>query len=391
MIFASSIENRPQTTDRRPHADCIYRPLSVVSGQITRKKIIKLKPMTHIQITSLYKTYPNTRTPVLQDFNLSINAGEMVTLLGPSGSGKSTVLKIIAGIEQPDSGDILFDGESILNIEPNKRGAVLMFQKSYLFPFLNVEENIGFGLKMQGVSSETIQAEVKRMLKLIGLPGIEKRKVGQLSGGEGQRVALARALVTNPKLLMLDEPLSSLDTSVRMNLQAAIREIQRELGITTIFVTHDLSEAMAMSDRMAILLDGEVTAYDKPETLFHRPPCVRSAKFVGVDLFLEGESGNGWLEATDVGRVRLKDESKVGRSVFAIRPEHIRIQKEETENSLRGVVQSCLFRGEALELLVRIGNVTTRVRLPMPAPMFMHGEHVFVQLPAEHLFEVAGS
>jgi ABC-type Fe3+/spermidine/putrescine transport system ATPase subunit len=317
---------------------------------------------------------------VLKDFSLSINEGEMVALLGPSGTGKSTLLKLIAGIEQPDSGDIRFDGESILQTEPNKRGAVLMFQKSYLFPFLNVEENIGFGLKMQGVSVDVIQSEVKRMLKLIGLPGIEKRKVGQLSGGEGQRVALARALVTQPKLLMLDEPLSSLDTSVRVNLQAAIREIQRELGITTIFVTHDLSEAMAMSDRMAILLDGEVTAYDKPETLFHRPPCVRSAKFVGVDLFLEGESGRGWLEAAEVGRIKL--------NVFAIRPEHIRIQKEEKENSLMGMVQSCLFRGEALEVQVQIGNVTTRVRLPMPAPMFAHGENVFVQLPAEHLFEV---
>lgn len=345
--------------------------------------------MSHITITSLHKTYPNTSAPVLKDFSLSINDGEMVALLGPSGTGKSTLLKLIAGIEQPDSGDIQFDGSSILSIEPNKRGAVLMFQKSYLFPFLNVEENIGFGLKMQGVSVDVIQSEVKRMLNLIGLPGIEKRKVGQLSGGEGQRVALARALVTQPKLLMLDEPLSSLDTSVRMNLQAAIREIQRELGITTIFVTHDLSEAMAMSDRMAILLDGQVTAYDKPDVLFHRPPCVRSAKFVGVDLFLEGESSRGWLEAAEVGMVKLNDESKVGRSVFAIRPEHIRIQKEEIENSLTGMVQSCLFRGEALEVQVRIGNVTTRARLPMPAPMFVHGERVFVQLPAEHLFEMA--
>ena len=149
--------------------------------------------MTHITLTSLHKTYPDASAPVLNDFSLSINDSEMVALLGPSGTGKSTLLKLIAGIEQPDNGDIRFDGESILQTEPNKRGAVLMFQKSYLFPFLNVEENIGFGLKMQGVSPETIQTEVKRMLKLIGLPGIEKRKVGQLSGGEGQRVALARA------------------------------------------------------------------------------------------------------------------------------------------------------------------------------------------------------
>ncbi|MEO7840227.1 MAG: ABC transporter ATP-binding protein [Anaerolineales bacterium] len=341
--------------------------------------------MTQVTIRSLYKTYPNQ--PVLKDFSLSINDGEMVTLLGPSGSGKSTLLKIIAGIERPDSGGIHFDGRSILDVEPNQRGAVLMFQKSYLFPFLNVEENIGFGLKMQGASSVTISAEVRRMLKLIGLPEIEKRRPGQLSGGEGQRVALARALVTNPKLLMLDEPLNSLDTAVRLNLQEAIRDIQHELGVTTIFVTHDLGEAMAISDRMAILLDGRVTAYDKPNLLFHHPPNVDSAKFVGVNLFLEGEAGNGWLEAA-IGRIRILDEQKVGWGVYAIRPEHIRIRKERSENSLAGVVQSCLYRGEALEYQLRIGETITRARLPMPAAMFEPGEKVFVHLPVEHLFEV---
>jgi ABC-type Fe3+/spermidine/putrescine transport system ATPase subunit len=343
--------------------------------------------MTHITITSLHKTYPNATTPVLKDFSLSINDGEMVALVGPSGTGKSTLLKIIAGIERPDSGDIHLDGKSILNVEPNQRGAVLMFQKSYLFPFLNVEENIGFGLKMQGVSSATIRSEVKRMLNLIGLPEIEKRKPGELSGGEGQRVALARALVTNPKALMLDEPLNSLDTAVRMNLQETIRDIQHELGVTTIFVTHDLSEAMAISDRMAILLDGKVIAYDKPNRLFHHPPSIASAKFVGVNLFLEGQAGNGWLEAA-IGRVRICDEEKVGWSVFAIRPEHIRIQKERSENSLAGEVQSCLYRGEALEYQLRVGDIVTRARLPMPVAMLEPGEHVFVQLPPEHLFEV---
>ncbi|MFN3492319.1 MAG: ABC transporter ATP-binding protein, partial [Anaerolineales bacterium] len=165
--------------------------------------------MTKVDIQNLCKKYSAQPECILEDFSFSIHSGEMVTLLGPSGSGKSTLLKLIAGIESPNLGDIKFDDVSILNIEPNKRGAVLMFQKSYLFPFLNVEENIGFGLKVQNVPPAAIKAEVKRMLNLIGLPGIEKRKVGQLSGGEGQRVALARALVTNPKLLMLDEPLAS--------------------------------------------------------------------------------------------------------------------------------------------------------------------------------------
>lgn len=343
--------------------------------------------MTKVSIQNISKKYTNQPQSILEDFSLSINTGEMVTLLGPSGSGKSTLLKLIAGIESPNLGDIKFDGVSILNIEPNKRGAVLMFQKSYLFPFLNVEENIGFGLKMQNVSSATIKAEVKRMLNLIGLSGIEKRNVGQLSGGEGQRVALARALVINPKLLMLDEPLASLDTAVRLNLQEAIRTIQRELGITTIFVTHDLSEAMAMSDRMAILLNGEAIAYDKPNVIFNQPPCVNSAKFVGVDLFLEGVASRGWLEAA-AGRVKISNVEKTGKCIYAIRPEHIRIQKEKNGNAIAGVVQSCLYRGEVLEYQIKFGNITTHARLRMPAPMFEHGESIFVQLPAEHLFEV---
>ncbi len=335
--------------------------------------------MTTVNILSVNKTYTNQPAPVLKDFSLSIADGEMVAFLGPSGSGKSTLLKLITGIEHPDSGDIQFDGSSILKVDPNKRGAVLMFQKSYLFPFLSVEDNIGFGLKVQGVSSQTIRAEVKRMLDLIGLPGIEKRKPGQLSGGEGQRVALARALVTNPKLLLLDEPLSSLDTSVRMNLQEAIRNIQRELGVTTIFVTHDLGEAMAMSDRMALLLDGEIVAVDKPENLFHRPRSVAAARFMGVSTFLNGD------------QLTVKNEAcSSSNQLFAIRPEHIRVQKDGCENSMRGVVSDCVFRGEYIEYQVAVEAMSVRARMPMPAPMFPNGERVFVKFPKEYLFEVQG-
>lgn len=333
--------------------------------------------MTNVNIISLNKTYLSQSDPVLRDFSLSIRDGEMVALLGPSGSGKSTILKLITGIERPDSGDIQFDGLSILNMEPNKRGAVLMFQKSYLFPFLTVEDNIGFGLKVQDVSSQTIRAEVKRMLDLIGLPGIEKRKVGQLSGGEGQRVALARALVTNPRLLLLDEPLSSLDTEVRMNLQGAIRNIQRELGVTTIFVTHDLGEAMAMSDRMALLLNGEIVAMDKPEALFHRPRSLAAARFMGVSTFLSGDS------------LMVQNEAcSSSKKIFAIRPEHIRVQKDGCDQSLPGVVSDCVFRGEYVEYQVAVDEMSVRARMSMPAPMFPHGARVFVKFPAEHLFEI---
>jgi len=334
--------------------------------------------MTQVNLVSLTKRYPNQPAPVLKDFSLSVENGEMVALLGPSGSGKSTLLKLITGIERPDAGDVQFDGVSILNMPSNKRGAVFMFQKSYLFPFLSVAENIGFGLKVQGASAETIRTEVTHMLELIGLPGMEKRKPAQLSGGEQQRVALARALVTRPKLLLLDEPLSSLDTEVRLNLQEAIRSIQRELGITTILVTHDLGEAMAMSYRMALLLNGEIVALDKPENLFHRPRSLAAAKFMGVSTFLTGDQAWGRQEAGVESCKKL----------YAIRPEHIRIQKEACKNSMPGVVSDCIFRGEYVEYQVAVSEMTVRAQMPMPAPMFPHGEQVHVKFPHEHLFEI---
>ncbi len=344
--------------------------------------------MTQVNLISLTKQYPNQAAPVLKDFSLSIDDGELVALLGPSGSGKSTLLKLITGIERPDAGDVQFDGASVLSIPPNKRGAVFMFQKSYLFPFLNVAENIGFGLKVQGVPAATIRAEVTRMLALIGLPGVEKRKPGQLSGGEQQRVALARALVTHPKLLLLDEPLSSLDTEVRLNLQEAIRTIQRKLGITTILVTHDLGEAMAMSDRLALLLRGEIVALDHPEILFHRPPSLEAAQFMGISTFINGRQAAGQLE-TALGVLNIpRIEEKPFPVTFAIRPEHIQIQTESSENTVAGKVLDCVFRGEYIEYQVDVGAMTVRSRMPMPAPMFPHGEPVFVRLPEEHLFAV---
>ncbi len=345
--------------------------------------------MTQVDMISLHKTYRGSSSPVLEDFSLSVQDGELVALLGPSGSGKSTLLKLISGIEIPDSGDVQFDGVSILRLPPNQRGAVFVFQKSYLFPFLSIAENIAFGLKVKHFPADTIHREVARMLDLIGLPGIEKRKPAQLSGGEQQRVALARALITQPRLLLLDEPLSSLDTEVRLNLQEAIRRIQRELKITTIFVTHDLGEAMAMSDRMAILLRGKVAAIDQPETLFHRPPCQASAQFVGMNFFIEGEVDDGWLNSP-LGRLRIDPVVAPGRRTFAIRPEHIRLGYEKIENTLPGQVRDCVFRGEYVEYQVLVGSQSVRARMPMPAPLHAQGDQVFVWLPAEYLFELSG-
>ena len=300
-----------------------------------------------------------------------------VALLGPSGIGKSTLLKLIAGIERPDTGDIRFDGESILSTPPNQREAVFMFQKAYLFPFLSVGENIAFGLKVKKIPGDEQRKRIAEMLALIGLPGIEKRKPNELSGGEQQRVALARSLVIRPKVLLLDEPFNSLDRPVRLGLQEAVRNIQRELGITTILVTHDLDEAMAMSDRMALLMGGKVAAVDQPNRLFQKPPCVETARFMGISTFI---NGNQIASPHEVNATSNK--------LFAIRPEHILVQKGGCENSMRGMVSDCVFRGEYMEYQVAVEKMNIRARLQMPAPMFSKGEQVYVGFPQEHLFEV---
>ncbi len=341
--------------------------------------------MTTLNLLSLTKTYTH---PVVQDLSLDVASGEMLALLGPSGSGKSTILKMIAGIETPDAGDIRLDGKSVLTTPVNQRGAVLMFQKAYLFPFLNVSENIAFGLKTRRISPAKIRAEVGRMLDLIGLPGIEKRRPASLSGGEQQRVALARALVTQPRVLLLDEPLSSLDTAVRLLLQRTIHHIQRELGITTVIVTHDIGEAMAMSDRVALLLGGKLVAVDCPERLFQRPPSLAAAEFMGVTTFLHGRQHAGRLE-TSLGALQLACAAqKSCEAVFAIRPEHVCIRQNAGENTLPGEVVGCVFRGEYIEYRVAAGTMTVRAHVPMPATAFPPGAQVHLHFPPAHLFAV---
>ncbi|MCP4141607.1 MAG: ABC transporter ATP-binding protein [Chloroflexi bacterium] len=344
--------------------------------------------MTTVTFTHISKTYPKADAPVLDDFSLEVKSGELVSLLGPSGIGKSTLLKLIAGIEKPDAGEILFNGESILPIAPNQREAVFMFQKAYLFPFLSVGENIAFGLKVKGFSSKERQKKVVEMLDLIGLPGIENRRPNELSGGEQQRVALARSLVIRPKVLLLDEPFNSLDRPVRLNLQEAVRNIQRELGITTILVTHDLDEAMAMSDRMALMMGGKIAAIDKPNLLFQRPPCVETAKFVGVELFIEGVASSGTLVSAEWGEIKIEDKTKKGRAVYAIRPEHIRIQKEKSENALAGLVKNYIYRGTQAEMKIAVGEKILRAHIPAKNDFFSIGEPVQVVLPQEYLFVV---
>lgn len=346
--------------------------------------------MAEIVLDNLTRHYPRQPAPAIADVSLTVQSGELLALLGPSGSGKSTILKLIAGIDTPDNGDIRFDGQTILPIPANRRGAAMMFQKAYLFPFLTIADNIGFGLKVQGVRRNTIRSEVARMLDLIELPGFEKRYPAQLSGGEQQRVALARALIIEPRVLLLDEPLSSLDTTVRHTLQEVIRRIQRDMQITTMLVTHDLSEAIAMSDRTALLLNRSIGVCDRPNRLFQRPPTRQAAQFVGISTFLRGHASGTTLTLHDTTfRILPSDNSATpSEKLFAIRPEHMRLLDSPQENCLYGTVESLLYKGEYTEYHIATTYDTIRARDYHPQPRYQCGDSVYIYFPVEHIFEV---
>ena len=208
--------------------------------------------MTHVQINNLYKVFPGMDIPAVNDLSLDIPTGKLVAFLGPSGCGKTTTLKMIAGLLTPTSGSIQFDDRDVLSIPAERRGAVMVFQNYLLFPYMSVGDNVGFGLKMRGIDKSTTQKRVAEMLALVKLPDIANRRPSQLSGGQQQRVALARALITEPKVLLLDEPLSNLDAHLRDEMRELIVSIQRELGITSIFVTHDQEEAVLLADDIAL-------------------------------------------------------------------------------------------------------------------------------------------
>ena len=225
--------------------------------------------MTHVSIQELTKVYPGSNTPSLDRLSLEIPTGELTALLGPSGCGKTTTMKMIAGLLEPTSGDVTFDGRSVLQDKPENRGVVMVFQNYLLFPYMSVADNVGFGLKMRKVDPAEIKRRVGEMLDLVKLPDLGDRKPSALSGGQQQRVALARALIVQPNVLLLDEPLSNLDAHLRFEMRDLIRSLQQEMGITTIFVTHDQEVALTMSDRVVVLNKGQIEQVGPPEAHYH--------------------------------------------------------------------------------------------------------------------------
>ena len=247
-----------------------------------------------IELKHIKKCYTKD-VPVIYDFNLTINEGEFVTFLGPSGCGKTTILRMLAGFETPTSGEILFNGKDISELPPNERKFNTVFQKYALFPHLNIYDNISFGLKEKKVPKDEIEKKVKRVLEIVDLEGFEKRKIDSLSGGQQQRIAIARAIVNEPRILLLDEPLSALDYKMRQEMQIELKNMHKELGITFIFVTHDQEEALMMSDKIVVMSKGQIQQVGTPEEIYNKPQNAFVADFIGESNIFDGVKKEGNL------------------------------------------------------------------------------------------------
>ena len=316
--------------------------------------------MSFVEIHGVSKSFgPST---VVRDFSLDVAKGEFVSFLGPSGCGKTTMLRMIAGFETPSAGRIVIDGEDVTALAPNRRRIGMVFQAYALFPNLSVADNVAFGLKVAGRSKPQISARVEEMLTLIGLPHLGDRYPYQLSGGQQQRVALARALAPSPRVLLLDEPLSALDAKIRLSLREEIRALQRELGITTIFVTHDQEEALSMSDRIVVMSEGRIEQCDAPFAIYNRPQSRFVAGFVGTLSRVEGivaADGSVMVEGCPIILAEPLPGAAGTPVTLALRPEAMRLEASpDRTNRFVGVVEDAHFLGSVVRLKLNVAGGT---------------------------------
>lgn len=306
---------------------------------------------SYIEIRNVVKSFGSNT--VLKHINLDVNEGEMVTLLGPSGCGKSTLLRAIAGLNDVDEGSVFIDGRDVTHVDVRQRQVGMVFQSYALFPNMTAAQNVAFGLSIKKLPKEEIQQKVSAMIELVGLKGKENQRPSQLSGGQQQRVALARALVMEPKVLLLDEPLSALDAQIRQNLRVQIREIQQDMHITAIFVTHDQEEAMAISDRVCVMHGGVIAQEGSPETLYKQPKTEFVARFIG--------HYNVYEPAQAAGLLGIKPES--GCKVVAIRPEAFTLEGGENKLRLDGRVVRSSMLGSVTRYQLDCGGVPVSLEL----------------------------
>ena len=323
----------------------------------------------NISIKSITKTYGDFHA--LNDVNLEVNSGEFLTLLGPSGSGKTTLLMVLAGFTRPDYGSVKFGEEEVILKPPHLREIGMVFQNYALFPHMNVEDNIGYPQKLRGVSKSETKHNVDEALSIVKLDGLGKRRVGELSGGQKQRVALARAIVFKPKILLMDEPLSALDKKLREEMQIELRQLHDSLNITTVYVTHDQKEALTMSDRIAVINDGQLMQLDTPNEIYKRPNNAFIADFIGESslLSVKVQGGAAYLGASEICANQTPDRD--GDYLLMVRPEKLFLAErtEKDTNFFDGLVEESIFQGESQLMVIKLdpeiyGGQELRMRLP---------------------------
>ena len=341
--------------------------------------------MAFMSLNQIDVSYDRKRQ-ILKGLSLDVEKGELVSLLGPSGCGKSTTLRVVAGFIDPQGGTFTLDGDDMTKVPVHKRNFGLVFQSYALFPHLSVYDNVAFGLRTRKMDKAVIDRKVSEILEVCGLTEFKDRFPKQMSGGQRQRVALARALVIEPKLLLLDEPLSNLDAKLRLSMRVEIKRLQKKLGITTLFVTHDQEECFSISDKVAVMNGGVIEQYDTPENIYSRPATEFVARFIGFENFLE-------LQRVDESTYRAADGStfavdmECGSENFAgtIRPDDIRLARDgQTENVIQGTVGVRTFLGKSYQYEVNTAAGVIKVNTET-SQVFGEGDTVKLYLPKDKL------
>lgn len=355
--------------------------------------------MPSIRLVNLSKAYRMGRQTVgaVNQVDFEVPDGKIATLLGPSGCGKSTTLRCIAGLEHPDDGEIFFDHRPLfsrarrISVPPERRNVGMVFQSYAIWPHLTVFENVAYPLQVRGVPTRQIADRVRDVLALVGLSGLEDRPAPFLSGGQQQRVVLARALVYQPEVLLLDEPLSNLDAKVREQVREELRSLQRRLGITTLYVTHDQLEALGLSDVVAVMHQGRIVEIGTPQDLYARPRSPFTAAFLGEISYLTGSIAAAERSAvtiqTQVGPLRAAGSEHVpagATMVAAVRPEHVRLSRDRPDgrNVLEGTVVSALFEGTRVKYRLAVGDLTV---LAYASELFPIDERLYAAIDPAHL------
>jgi putative spermidine/putrescine transport system ATP-binding protein len=347
--------------------------------------------MAFLNLSDIDVSYDKKKN-ILQGMNLQVEKGELVSLLGPSGCGKTTTLRVIAGFVEAQNGKIILDGEDMTKIPVHKRNFGLVFQSYALFPHLSVYDNVAFGLKMRKMDKQLMDKKIKNILELCGLSDLSDRFPKQMSGGQRQRVALARALVIEPKLLLLDEPLSNLDAKLRINMRMEIKRLQKQLGITTIFVTHDQEECFSISDKVAVMNNNVIEQYDTPENIYHRPKTEFVARFIGFENFIALKKTTPTQYVSDQGNCfNVTVESDEQQCMATIRPEDIEIvEKMQPANVLEGAIGVRTFLGKSYqyEVITQEGKFLVNLSTQFE---YNQGDTVYLHCPESKLILVQSS